>query len=429
MTIDGSNLDVSLQEEERWRRRLSVTVPASVVEREHEEAARKLASRMKLKGFRKGKVPPGVVQSRYGDALRQETLERIIGEAYREALAREDLKPISEGELEEVNHQPQQDLVFSISFDVQPLIDISRVGGFTVERPSARVEDAHVQQILDRIREQNGAWKPVEEGAAGDGDLVSVGIRRLDGDEEDAEAQDYEFVLGKGDAIPDIEDAIRTLAPGETGEFHVTFPDDFPNEERRGDEEHLEITLTSRKELELPELDDELVRQVGDFEGLEDLKAKVREDLETDAREQAESVVRGRLLDFVLEANPFQVPRSMVDRYVEAVIDDQVGDQKGNIPPEQLQEIRGNIRSDAEHSVKRMLVLDRIAESHGLQATEDDVDARIEGIAEKNDTDAAKVYATLQKQGRLEVVERELTERKVFEFLKEQSEIVDADGS
>ncbi len=419
MSIDASHLRISLQEEERWRRRFSVTVLASYVQEEERRAAEKLASRVKMKGFRKGRVPSGVVKSRFGPAVRQETLDRIIGDAYRQALASENLSPISEGEIEDLSYEPEQDLTFQISFDVQPEIEVSRLGGFAVERPSLDVGDEQVEKVLQRLREQNGAWKPVEDGRPEDGDLAGVRIRKLD-EEEDSE-REYDLVLGEGNAIPDVEEAVKSLAIGETGEFTVTFPDDFPNEDRRGDEERIEVTVTTRKALELPELDDDFARQLGDFQDLGDLRAKVREDLTRDAEEQAESVVRGRLTEFLLEANAFEVPRSMVERYVDAV----AGDQSG-VPEERLQEFREGVRPEAERAVKRLLLVDRIAHTQGLEATEEEIDQRIEEIAARNDSTAAEVYASLQKAGRLETLEREITERKVFDFLKGQSDITDA---
>jgi len=440
MTVDASQLQVSVEEQERWRRSMSVTVPASIVHREEQRAAKNLASRARLKGFRKGRVPTKVIESRFGGTLRQEALDKLIGEAYRTALAAQDLKPISEGAIEEVSYEPEQDLVFSISFDVQPQIDVARLGGFAVERPVADVKDEHVDQVLTRIQEQNGAWRPVEEGQPQERDLVSVRIKKLLGDadeepegdaddgaaeansaDEGDEGKEYEFLLGQGDALPDIETAIKSLETGASGEFDVSFPQDFPDESRRGDSERVRITLVSRKIQELPELDDELAKQVGDFETLDDLKARIREDLTKEADQEVENVVRGRLMDLVLDANPFEVPVSMVDRYADGVIGDQP-----NLDPEKLEEIRASIRGEAERAVKRILLIEEVADTQGLAASEEDIDNRVEEIAEANNSTAAKVYADLQKAGRLEMLERELTERKVFDFLKEQSEITDS---
>lgn len=419
MSIDASHLRISLQEQDRWRRTLKVTVPAALVREEEQEAARKLAGRVKLKGFRKGRVPSDVVKSRFGSALRQETLDQIIGDAYRQALASENLRPISEGEVEDVSYEPEQDLTFSVAFDVQPEIEVSRLGGFAVERSVPAVGDEQIESVLHRLREQNGVWTPVDDGHPEDGNLVAVRIRKLDGADSDGE-REYELVLGEGNAIPDMEAAIKTLAPGEQGEFTVTFPDDFPDESRRGETERVSIAVEGRKTLELPALDDEFARQVGDFEDLEGLRTAVREDLSRDAEEHSESEVRTRLVDLLLEANSFEVPRSMVERYMDALIGD-----TSKMPDDRREELRSGIRPEAERAVKRLLLVDRIASTQDLMATQEEIDARIEEIAEKNESTAAKVYASLQKAGRLEGLEREITERKVFDFLKAQSEITD----
>lgn len=422
MTIDASKLRIALEEGEAWRRTMSVTVPAAVVEAEREKAAGKLAKRLNLPGFRKGKVPSDLVEKRYGSALRQETLDKIIGEAYKQALRQESLRPISEGQVEDVDYDPEGELRFAISFDVSPEITLGRLGGFTVRRPAATVQEDDVDRVLERVREQNGAWKAVEEGKPEGGDLVSVELRRLDVEDEEAtEPRDYELVLGEGDAIPDVEDAILTLEPGQDGEFPVRFPEDFPNEERRGEEHRLRIRLLERKVREIPALDDEFASSVGDFEGVDDLREKVREDLRREAEQQAESEVRSQLVDQLLEANAFRVPRSMVDRYLEQAMGD-----TDDVPPEKVEEARDQLRPQAERAVKRVLLVDRIADTQGLQASEEELDQRVEEIAEQNDTTPARVYANLQKAGRLEQLEQQITEDKVFEFLKGESKIVEA---
>ncbi len=419
MAIDGTQLRISVEEGERWRRTMSVTVPAGVVQSERRRITGELASRLKLPGFRKGRVPADVVEKRYGAALNREALDKLIGAAYREALSHNELSPISEGEVGNVQYEPEQDLTFSISFDVRPEIEIPRPGGFKIERPGVDGLHEKLQQVLEQLREQNGKWRALDSGRSEDGNLVSVEIERLEDGAEGA-TQPYEFVLGRGDAIPDIEEAIKSLEIGTGGEFVVRFPDDFPNEERRGGEEHLRIHLSSIQTLELPELNEEFARSLGDFEGLEDLSGKVRSDLQREAEDQAEGVVRSKLLDSILEANPFTVPVSMVDRYVESLL----GSPEG-VPPEKWQEAKEEITPQAERAVKRILVIDKVSESQGLQATEEEIDSRVEEIADKSGESPAKVYANLQKSERLEALEREITERKVFEFLKEQSEIAE----
>jgi trigger factor len=421
MTIDASSLQIALQEEERWRRTLTVTVPAADVAAQRAEIAQRLAKRLKLPGFRKGRIPPHILEQRYGASLQQETLDKVIGAAFKAALQSEDLIPISEGEVRELTYQPESDLTFSIAFDVQPEIQVARLGGFVVERPSAEVGAEHVAQVVDRLRDQHGVWSPLTDGHPQDGQQVAVEIQRLDEGAEDAAAKSYEFVLGAGDAIPEVEAAIRTLEPEASGDFTVAFPEDFPEESLRGERQLLRIKLVAMREKELPEADDEFARSLGDFADLEDLRAKVRADLEREASDRAEGVVRGRLLELLVDANPFTVPISMVDRYLDSIL----GDVSG-IDPEKLEEIKTSMRPEAEAAVKRILMVERVAETQELRATEDEIDERVENIAERSSASPAEVYARLQKSGALEQLEREITESKVFDFLKGQSEITEA---
>ena len=418
MIMDVEKLEVSLEEGERWRRTLRITVPSELVEAERQVALKKLSSRLNLPGFRSGKVPRSVVEKRFGPALDQELLDRVVGEAYREVLQERALKPISEGEVHDVDYQPQADLSFRVSFDVAPQVELARVGGFKVRRSAVSVSDEEVDKVLARVREQEGTWVPVEEGQPGEGDMVTVRILQIE--EEDGEPRRYEFTLGKGEAIPDVEEAIRSLEVGESGEFTVSFPDDEAGGDEGEREQRLRIFLDGRKELELPELDAEFARSAGNFESVDELRARIREDLEAEAEREGEARIRAALLEQVVAANPFEIPESMVDQYVRSAL----GNPE-DLTEERLKEAKEQLRPRAVQGVKRFLVVERMAEEHGLKATEDEIDARIEEIAERSDANPADVYGRLQRSGQLEQLEREITERKVFGFLKEQSTIDD----
>ncbi len=422
MTLSSAQLVIDVKEQERWRRTVSVTVPAHVVRQEREQTAKRLASQLKLPGFRKGKVPAAVVERQYGSALQKETLDRVIGEAYRTALAEHSLQPISEGEVEKVDYQPEQDLTFSISFDVRPHIELARLGGFRVERPVAQVGELEIEKVIERLRDQSAVWRPLDDGRPPqEGDLASVRIARLGDDgEPDGEPQGYQLVVGEGDAIPDVEAAIMKIAPGATGDFTVRFPMDFPNEERRGEEQRLRITVLDRRVKELPAVDDEFARSVGSFDNLDALRARARTDLEEESEAHAEGVVAARLLDAVLDANPFEVPRSMVERYVESLLGD-----TSKAAPGTVEKAREQIRPEAEQGVKRLLAIGRVADLHALHATSAEVEERVAALAERGGITPAQARAQLQKANRLEGLAHEITERKVLDFLRSQSEIRD----
>ena len=419
MTIDSERLRVSVSEGERWRRELAITVPAEVVGRERKRILERLSGRTRMPGFRKGRIPARVLEKRYGTAVDQETLEKLLNEATREAIRSKGLMPISDPEVGAVRSQPGQDLFFEISFDVRPEIEIGRSGGFVVERPAVAVEAADIDAVIHRLRQQNGAWRPLDDGRPEAGNAVAVTIQQLD--QDDAEPRDYEFVLGEGDAIPDIEQAIAQLDVGTEGDFVIGFPDDFPDERRRGAEQRLCIRLVSRKVLDLPELDDDFAGSL-DFDSLADLEEKVRADLERTAASRAEQVVRARLMEFVLDANGFDAPASMVERYLEAVASDRPEDT----PPEEVEKMKDALRPRAEQAVRTMLLLESLAEANDLTATPFEVAERVDEIARRNGVEPEDVDAQLRRDGRMESLERDITEEKVFELLKRQSEIIEA---
>jgi trigger factor len=428
MPADVQQLKIEVQEEPSWSRRVTVTVPAERVQRTRTSVTQRFSGNVKLPGFRKGKIPAGMVEKRFGPAIEQETLDRTIQDAYREALEEKGLVPITQGVVENVQHEPGSELTFDVRFEVQPEIELENLGGFTVTRPEARVGDEDVGAILERLRDERAMWKPVENQERPDyGDQVTVDITALDAPDgetkEGEEPKSYRFALGEEQAIPDVEDAIRTLTPGEEQSFTVKFPDDFPDEAQRGQEQHLRIKLNDVRRKELPELDDEFARSVGDFDDLATLRERVRTDLVEDAKQRAESEVRGQILHNIVEANPFEVPGSMVDRFLDHMTGHGEGregkkEKRTAEEEERISQTRQVLRPQAEASLKRMIVVERIAESQGLRATQDEIDARVEEIAGKHEVSPSEVWLQLEKSGQLETLEREITEEKVFDHLK-----------
>jgi trigger factor len=439
MNLDPTRLSIEVVEHPGWRRTLSVTVPEELVRAQLDRALQQAATRVKLPGFRKGKAPLAVVERQYGASVRRDTLQRVIDEAYRVALAERSLQPVSEGEMESVDYRPEAGLVFRISFDVRPRIELARLGGFKVERPSATVTAEQVDAALESLRDENALWRPPDDrGPPADGDLVTVRILQVTetGAAEPGRPEDvglpwarrlrlradtrhqgrYQIVIGAGDALPGLEGAIRSLAPGDTRDFTVSLPDDAGVAHDR----RLRITLEDRQIKDVPDLDDAFARSLGDFDDLEGLRAKLYGDLREGASDRAEAVLRARLLDLIIEANPFDVPASMVDRYADALLGDAL-----RADPDDAARARAEFHPQAEGAVKRMLVLDHIAELHGLAATDAELDRRVAEIASRGQVTSGRVRDQLVKTGRLERLASDITNTKVFDFLKRQSEIVD----
>lgn len=427
-----SDLKIAVQEPTSFSRRLTITVPAERVEQTRGAVAKQLSHNVRLPGFRKGKIPARMLEQRYGPSIEQESVDRLIQEAYREALQSEDFNPITQGKVEKVEYEPGSALTFEVEFEVEPEIALNRLHGFTATRPSTEVGEDEVDSVLERLREDRAVWHPLEADAKPDfNHQVTVEITPLDPDgapKDGGEAvRPYRFVLGEGQAIPDVEEAIMTLAVGQQERFTVRFPEDFADEAQRGQEQFLQILLTGAQRRELPDLDDEFAHGMGDFETLQALRERVMTDLREDAERRAEGEVRGQLVSQIVEANPFEVPTSMVDRYLDHMTGrgEDPEDPRQHTPEEleRIQQMHDVLRPQAELGLKQILATDRIAEQEGLRATQDEIDARVEALAEQHGRSPGEVWIQLEKSGQLDVMAREITEDKVFKFLLEKNNV------
>jgi trigger factor len=430
MAADTTELKIEVQEPQSWSRRLSITVPASRVQRTRSAVTSQITRGARMPGFRKGKLPQKVLEQRFGPSIEQETMDRLIQEAYREALESSGFTPVSQGQVENVKYNAGSELEFEVEFEVQPEINLETLSGFTVSRPSQEITEEDVDNVLERLRDDRGEWEGFESGKPELGQQVEVEITALDeaGEvKEGEEPRNYRFVLGEGQAIPAVEESIGTLEVGAEDTFDVGFPDDFPDEARRGESQKLRIKLLSAQSKKLPELSDEFAASVGDFATVDALRARIREDLEADVKQRGESDVRRQLVEQVILANPFEVPGSMVARYLDYMMGQaqERGKREERTPEEEerLSQVREGLRPEAENSLKRMLVIDRVAEQEGLTATQDEIDARVEQLAEQHGRSPSEVWIQLEKSGQLEVLEREITEDKVFRFLTEQNTV------
>jgi trigger factor len=424
-----TDLKIAVQESEAWGRRVTVTVPADRVKRTRVSVTEQIARNARLPGFRKGKLPTTLIERQFGPSIDQETVDRTIQEAYREALESQGLNPISQGRVEKVEYERGSDLSFEVDLEVRPEIELSRTSGFQVTRPTTELGDDDVDSVLERLREERGSWTPVAAGEKPEvGNQVEIEITALGEDgtaKEGEEPQSYRFVIGEGQAIPEVEESIRTLAAGEEGDFTVHFPEDFPDEARRGEAQQLHIRVNEVSRKELPEVNDDFAREVGDFEDLAALRARVMTDLEEDVKQRSESEVQRQLIDQVIEANPFAVPNSMVSRYLEHMLGHDPDKPHTHTPEQEAQLAQASValRPQAEWNLKRMLIVERLAEAEGLNATQDEIDARVEELAQQHERTPSEIWLQLEKSGQLEMLEREITEEKVFQHLLSQSTV------
>lgn len=410
------NITVTPKRSEGLERVLEVSVPAEELRGAEARAAKKYAGQARLPGFRPGKAPAAMVHKRFAGPIRQEAIEALLQEAYQAVLERERLTPASQPRVEHLHVHEGEPLTFELHLEVRPEVALERTQGFRVTREEKSVTEEQVAEQIEHLREQRATWTPLDEKPV-PGDMVTVMLSTSSDEGEMLEEKEYRIVLGGGQAIPGVEEVIMEAAPGETVERPVRWPDDFPDESQRGRTKTVRVTLVEAKRKTLPELDDALAREVGDFDSLDALRAAVRDDLVKHAEREADAQVRSKLMEDLIGANPFDVPSSWVDRYVDAYVN------AYGIPEEEQEKFRGEFRPMADRQVRRDLVIETIAERESLKATEADIDDRVADVAAKRNADPGQVYASLQKSGRLRELETSITEDKVFEWLLARNEV------
>jgi trigger factor len=410
------NIEITPKKSDGVERLLQISVPVETVRDAEDKAARRYASSVRLPGFRPGKAPAAMIKKKFADAIRQETLESLVQEAYKEVLEREKLKLASQPHVHDVKFGENEPLTFELHLEVRPEIELARIQGFRVTRNERVVTDDQVREQIDQLRDQRASWAPTSDRPS-EGDMVTVELATADESGAMAAGKQYPLVLGAGQAIPGIEELIMEAKAGETVERPVKWPEDFPDETQRSKTKTVRVTVQDVKRKTVPDLDDAFAREVGDFDSLDALTKAVRDDLETNAKRETESEVRQRLLDDIIGANQFDIPPSWVSQLVDAYAN------AYQIPEGEKERFATEFRPMAERQVRRDLVIDTVAERENLTATEADLDDRIAETAAKRGADPGQLYASLQKADRLKELERNITEDKVFKWLLERNTV------
>lgn len=400
-------------------RSLKVTIPVERVRDAEGKALQRYASQARLPGFRPGKAPAAVVRKKFGDAIRQTALEQLLQESWQQAREEHGLKPIADPSVRNVKFEEGAPVEFDLHVEVKPELALATTGGFALVRTRKTVGDAEVQEQLERIREQKASWAPVTGEKPREGEQVQVSVQAF---EQDAwlEPAPYTLVIGQNRAIPDLEEKILGLLPGETTEGEVKFPEDHPDEKRRGQSRRVRVTLHEVKRQELPPLDDAFAGELGDFASLDALKAAILADLQAEATRESEAGVREQLLAKLVEANAIPAPHALVHRLMHAYA------EMYKVPKAQFAAFEAQFEPVAAAQVQRDLVLETVIEQQGLRATEAEVDAKVAEMAAERKVSVGQLYSSLQKAGRLTELERAIAEEKAFAFLLGQSTVTEA---
>jgi trigger factor len=298
---------------------MTVQVPAERVDKEVESRLRSLSGRVKLDGFRPGKVPFKVLRQRYGEQIRGEVLEEVLQQTYSEAVSKESLRPAGVPQIEPTQLEEGKDIEYVATFEVIPEIQVQGVDGMALQQPTAEVTDADIDQVIDNLRKQQAEYKPVER-AAESGDQVLVDfVGKIDGNDfAGNEGEDVSVLIGSGQMPPEFEDALKGVSAGDVKDIEYTFPANFPDTNVAEKTAVFHTTVKSVLAPELPEVDDEFAAQVGIKEGgAAALRERVRESLERQRDQAVRARLKTQVMDKLAEANQLELPQVMVDSEIE----------------------------------------------------------------------------------------------------------------
>jgi trigger factor len=420
-------MKVDIEELGACKRRLQVEEAPEVVSQAWEQAFGRVQREAKLPGFRKGKVPRSMIKLHFADDVRQEVARRLIPDVYRQALAETRIEPVEEPDLQEVTLEENAALKFAAVVEVKPAITLGAYSGLKIEHTPKEFAQTEVDEALTALQEQHAEYRSVER-AADPGDLVIVDYTLTPEGMEPRSETGYGFVIGGGNVLPEMEEAVIGLAAGGSRQTRVRFGDDHRNETLRGKSADASVTVSEVKEKIVPALDDGFAKSVGgDFETLDALKAEVRKGLE--ARRDADNrrALEAALLDAVLAGHSFEVPEALVLRQVGHQIEHaREHMRRQGMDPEKVpwdyKKLLEDLRPGAEKAVKRALLIEAIAEKEGLHPADADVDAEVERLAQASQRPVAAVRRMLEQSGDLDGIRHTLGERRTVDFLIEKNQ-------
>jgi trigger factor len=331
-------MQVSVENTSALERRMTIAVPADRVETEVNKRLQQTARRAKVAGFRPGKVPMSVIRQRFEADARQEVFGDLVQSSFYEAVVEQKLNPAGAPAVEPKSFEKGKDLEFVAIFEVFPEFTVAGLESINVERLSAEVADADLDNMLEVLRKQNTRFEAVERAAQNDDQVNIDFVGKVDGEVfAGGSAKGTQLVLGSGRMIPGFEDGLVGAKAGEERVVNVTFPEDYQNLDLAGKAAEFTITVNSVSAPALPELNEEFFAQFGIKEStLEGFRTEVRKNMERELRQAIKAKVKNQVMDGLLAANPIEVPKALLENEVNRLRVQAVQQFGGNIKPEQL---------------------------------------------------------------------------------------------
>lgn len=416
-------MQVSVETTGNIDRKMSVAVPAEKIDNEVEKRLKGMAKRVRIDGFRPGKVPFSVVKKRYSDAVRYEVVEKLLGTTFQEAAAQENLRVAGMPEIDLKTMEAGQDLEFTATFQVYPEITIAGVETLSLTRPVAEVGEADVDKMIDVIRSQNKEWQTVER-AAESGDMVKVDFAgSIDGEAfEGGSATDYAVELGAGRMLKDFEDGLLGMSAGEEKTVDVAFPENYQAENLKGKTAQFKLTMKEVRAPVLPEVNEDFIKKFGVESGsAEEFRAEIKKNMERELGNAVKAQIKQQVMDGLAELHTFDVPKVLVTdeiRYIRDEFSQNTGSSADNMPDELF-------APQAERRVKLGLIVGEVIRQNDLKREPARVDAMLESLASTyEDPKALMDYYRGNRQA-MQTIEAAVMEEMIVEWVMEKATVTD----
>ena len=425
------------------RKEIKIELEPEIVRQTFDTISDRYAKQASVPGFRRGHAPRSVVRTRFKSEIRSDVLRELIPEAVNSAIEKHELAAIGEPDVHLENSESLETIgdgpiSFHVGVEVFPIVELGTYKGLEATRSVRPITEKDVTQMLDQLREASAAFQPVEDRGAELGDTVTVSFHGtyLDQPEgaapaEDINVADVDVNLGGQGVQQEFTDNLLGLKADDQKTFTVSYPEDFTSKGLAGKKVEYEAKVTAVRRKELPELDDEWARSLGEeFDSMETLKTKVREDLERRAAADADHHLRNEVMRQLLAAHEFEVPQSFVDQQTNFRMENVVREMIGRGIDPRSQELnwegaRDELKEQAVADVRGSMLLERIAEAEEIKVTDEEIATEIETIAHASRQPIEQVRATLTKDGGERSIAHRLRNRKALDLLIENAKVTD----
>lgn len=424
-------MNIAIEEVSACRRRLRIEVPASDVDAELNKITDEFQKLAQIKGFRAGKAPRAVVEKKYSKDIEEEVKKKIVPQAYREALKTKNLKVISAPQVEELQFQRGVSLSFSTIVDLAPEFSLPEYKGIKIKKADTEVTDEDVNKVINNILDQNADYKNVEGRPVSEKDFAIISyegtvdgkaISELVPDVPNLNKQEkFWLLIQDGIFLPDFGKQLIGSNVGDSKTVTIKFADDFPQEPLRGKEASYQVKIDELKEKVLPTFDDSIAEKVAKTTA-EELKKRIRENIVRDKEQRGKSEQIKQILDQLKEATNFELPESAVQNQTQRAVYDIVREnQMRGIPPEMLEQHKGDIFAAAQTSAKEQVkigfILSHIADAEKIEVKTDEILEIIHSYAQQEKVPVQKMVKQLQENNGIDQIEDEIRNRKTVDFL------------